>query len=157
MVPLTPQPAVADYRHPGQIRLPPEHHSATASALAGSGIAALPAESTFSPAFAALAATGTPTQIHEAPIGNTQQNRTFDYIARDAAAIEVRERLLEEGDKMHPAKDGNQFAAFSHIYITATIIIVYSKSFLCPGTRPGSLSYSGQFLTRHPFINGTTS
>jgi hypothetical protein len=67
-------------------------------------LAAIPAESTFSRAFAAFAAAGTPERIHETIIRNTQQNRTFDYIARDATAIEARERFPEKEENATSGK-----------------------------------------------------
>jgi hypothetical protein len=69
-------------------------------------LAAIPAESTFSRAFPAFAIAGTPTHIHEAPIKSTRQHRTSDFIARDATAIEARERFPEDNDKTQAAKDG---------------------------------------------------
>jgi len=71
-------------------------------------IAAIPAESTFSRAFAAA---GVPTQIHEALIKKTQQNRTFDSIARDATAIEARERFPGDDDKTKASKSTKDKAA----------------------------------------------
>jgi hypothetical protein len=67
-------------------------------------LAAIPAESTFSRAFAAFAAAGTAERIHETIIRNTQQNRTFDYIARDATAIEARERFPEKEEHTSSGK-----------------------------------------------------
>ena len=68
-------------------------------------VTAIPAESTFSRAFAAFAAAGTPTQIHEALIKNTQQHCTFDYMTRDSTAIEARERF-PVSDQASPVKSG---------------------------------------------------
>lgn len=67
-------------------------------------LAAIPAESTFSRAFAAFAAAGTAERIHETIIRNTQQNRTFAYIARDATAIEARERFPEKEEQTSSGK-----------------------------------------------------
>ena len=67
-------------------------------------VAAIPAESTFSRAFAAFAASGVPTQVHAALIRNTQKDYVFDYIARDATAIEARERFPEEAQQTSAAK-----------------------------------------------------
>jgi len=59
-------------------------------------ITAIPAESTFSPAFAEFSSTGLPSHIHAAVIRRTQQNRTFSYLTRDSTAIEAREHLPQD-------------------------------------------------------------
>lgn len=55
----------------------------------------LPHESTFSRAFAEFAASELPQRLHEALIGDTQQDRLIGHIARDSTAIEARERYPE--------------------------------------------------------------
>lgn len=58
-------------------------------------LAAIPAESTFSRAFAEFARAGLPSLLHTALIDRTQHHRSFDYIARDSTAIPARERFPE--------------------------------------------------------------
>ncbi len=53
----------------------------------------IPHESTFSRAFQEFAETELPQRLHEALILHTQQDRLIGHIARDATAIEVRERF----------------------------------------------------------------
>ena len=55
----------------------------------------IPHEATFSRAFAEFAQTELPQRLHEALIRDTQQNRLVGHIARDATAIEARERYPE--------------------------------------------------------------
>jgi transposase len=67
----------------------------------------LPDESTFSRAFQQFAATALPQQLHEAVIRQTQQDRLIGHIARDATAIEARERFPDppaEGQKTKKKK-----------------------------------------------------
>jgi hypothetical protein len=61
--------------------------------------AALPAESTFSRAFAEFARTALPTRLHTALIQRTQKGRTVEYLARDSTAIEARETFPEPASK----------------------------------------------------------
>lgn len=58
-------------------------------------IRALPHESKFSRAFALFAASELPQQLHVALIAATQAHRLVGHIARDATAIEARERVPE--------------------------------------------------------------
>lgn len=55
----------------------------------------VPHESTFSRAFAAFAEMELPQLVHEALIVGTQKDRLIGHIARDATAIEARERFPE--------------------------------------------------------------
>lgn len=55
----------------------------------------IPHESTFSRAFAEFAASELPQQLHRALIEQTQQERLIGHIARDATAIEAREKFPE--------------------------------------------------------------
>jgi hypothetical protein len=64
----------------------------------------VPAEATFSRAFAEFAASGLPTQVHEALVRNTQRDRVIAYIARDSTAIEAREHLAEAREETRKAK-----------------------------------------------------
>jgi hypothetical protein len=64
----------------------------------------VPAEATFSRAFAEFAAAGLPAKVHEALVRNTQKDRVIDYIARDSTAIDAREHLPEDRDKTQKAK-----------------------------------------------------
>ena len=64
----------------------------------------VPAEATFSRAFAEFAAAGLPAKIHEALIRNTQQDRVIGYIARDSTAIDARQHLPGDNDKAKEAK-----------------------------------------------------
>ena len=66
--------------------------------------AQVPGEATFSRAFAEFAATGLPTQIHEALVRHTQQDRVIAYIARDSTAISARQCPPEERKKAVTAK-----------------------------------------------------
>jgi NAD(P)H-dependent FMN reductase len=52
----------------------------------------VPSESTFSRAFAEFAVSALPSRVHEALIKKTHQDRLVGHIARDATAIEVREK-----------------------------------------------------------------
>jgi hypothetical protein len=52
----------------------------------------VPSESTFSRAFAEFAASALPGRVHEALIKKTHKDRLVGHIARDATAIEVREK-----------------------------------------------------------------
>jgi Transposase DDE domain/Transposase domain (DUF772) len=52
----------------------------------------IPGESTFSRAFAEFAASGLPVRVHEALVRRTYQGRLVGHIARDATAIEAREK-----------------------------------------------------------------
>jgi transposase len=65
--------------------------------------AQVPAEATFSRAFAEFAATGLPAQIHAALVRKTQQQHVMEHIARDSTAIHARQRLPEEPAKKAPA------------------------------------------------------
>jgi hypothetical protein len=52
----------------------------------------VPSESTFSRAFAEFAASALPNRVHEALIKKTHKHRLVGHIARDATAIEAREK-----------------------------------------------------------------
>jgi hypothetical protein len=52
----------------------------------------VPSESTFSRAFAEFAASALPSRVHEALIKKTHKDRLVGHIARDATAIEAREK-----------------------------------------------------------------
>ncbi len=52
----------------------------------------VPSEATFSRAFAEFAASGLPARVHEALIKETHAERLVGHIARDATAIEAREK-----------------------------------------------------------------
>jgi hypothetical protein len=54
----------------------------------------VPSESTFSRAFAEFAASALPSHVHEALIKKTHKDRLVGHIARDATAIEVREKPM---------------------------------------------------------------
>lgn len=56
----------------------------------------LPHESTFSRAFAEFARTELPQRLHAALIAKTQKDRLIGHVARDATAIEARERFPEK-------------------------------------------------------------
>jgi Transposase DDE domain/Transposase domain (DUF772) len=56
----------------------------------------IPHEATFSRAFAAFAACELPQHVHETLIRTTQQDRLIGHIARDATAIEARERYPKD-------------------------------------------------------------
>lgn len=55
----------------------------------------VPSESTFSRAFAEFAASALPSRIHEALIKQTHADRLVGHIARDATAIEAREKPVK--------------------------------------------------------------
>jgi Transposase DDE domain/Transposase domain (DUF772) len=69
--------------------------------------AQVPAESTFSRAFAEFAAAGLPAQVHESLVRRTQKARVINCIARDSTAIEARQTLPSDKDK---PKRGKQAA-----------------------------------------------
>jgi len=52
----------------------------------------VPSESTFSRAFAEFAASALPSRVHEALVKKTHKDRLVGHIARDATAIEAREK-----------------------------------------------------------------
>lgn len=56
----------------------------------------IPAEATFSRAFAEFAASGLPARVHEALVRGTMGAECFEYVARDSTAIEAREHLPED-------------------------------------------------------------
>ena len=56
----------------------------------------IPAEATFSRAFAEFAALGLPARVHEAVVRGTMGAECFAYVARDSTAIEAREHLPED-------------------------------------------------------------
>ena len=64
----------------------------------------IPHEATFSRAFAEFAQMELPQFVHEALIVDTQKERLIGHIARDATAIEVRERFPEAKKKSSKSK-----------------------------------------------------
>jgi hypothetical protein len=56
----------------------------------------VPAEATFSRAFAEFAAAGLPARVHEALVRSTLGEECIEYVARDSTAIEAREHLPED-------------------------------------------------------------
>ena len=80
-------------------------HDATLRRLCGWACAgAVPSEATFSRAFAELAECDVPARMHEALIERTLGTRIVGHIARDATAIEAREKPLK-ADKAKADKD----------------------------------------------------
>ena len=65
---------------------------------------AVPSESVFSRAFASFAATNLTQRVHEALIGNTQQDRIVGHISRDSTAIAARERPAPKQRPVEAAK-----------------------------------------------------
>jgi len=63
----------------------------------------VPSESTFSRAFAAFAASGLPSRLHEALIKETHADRLVGHISRDSTAIEAREKPAQS-DRPAPAE-----------------------------------------------------
>ncbi len=63
----------------------------------------VPNESTFSRAFAAFAASGLPSRLHEALIKETHADRLVGHISRDSTAIEAREKPAQS-DRPAPAE-----------------------------------------------------
>ena len=71
---------------------------------------ALPHESTFSRAFEEFARIELPQFVHEALIRETQQGRLIGHIARDATAIEARERYPETAAQREERKTARMAA-----------------------------------------------
>jgi transposase len=66
--------------------------------------AQVPTEATFSRAFAEFAALGLAAHVHESLVRCTQRGRVIDYIARDSTAIEARQTLPGDKDKLKRGK-----------------------------------------------------
>ncbi|MDQ2776095.1 MAG: transposase [Acidobacteriota bacterium] len=64
----------------------------------------IPHEATFSRVFGEFARTELPQRLHEALILKTQRDRLIGHIARDATAIEARERFPETPDSQNQGK-----------------------------------------------------
>ena len=64
----------------------------------------IPHESTFSRAFAGFAESELPQRLHAALIESTQRERLIGHIARDATAIEAREKFPESNPAKHKEK-----------------------------------------------------
>ena len=64
----------------------------------------IPHEATFSRAFDEFSRSQLPQRLHEAVIRHTQQGRIIGHIARDASAIEARERFPESRPKKRKKK-----------------------------------------------------
>jgi transposase len=64
----------------------------------------IPHESTFSRVFGEFAQTELPQRLHEAVVLKTQRDRLIGHIARDATAIEARERFPEAPDSSRQGK-----------------------------------------------------
>src|SRR5712691_5618795 len=63
----------------------------------------VPSESTFSRAFAEFADSSLPSRVHEALVKKTHKDRLVGHIARDATAIEAREKPVRAGPPAAPA------------------------------------------------------
>jgi len=66
--------------------------------------AQIPAEATFSRAFAEFSASGLPHKLHQALVHKTLADRRFQFLARDSTAIEARERLPQDRVPAHSKK-----------------------------------------------------
>jgi len=68
----------------------------------------VPSEATFSRAFAEFAQSALPARIHAALISHTYQDRLVGHIARDATAIEVREKPVKPSPETSSAAPPSQ-------------------------------------------------